>query len=195
MHCRFCLFCCCCFYRKLYLHGCVAWITPCLSDLSVLRTDIHLLVFLVGGRFTGHPTPRRLIRNRSSARLHREISLLFFFFLAMQHMLHLLLHSGSLRGVKIPPHVTAAPPGLVSFFFPPNRPGQCPLVAATLRYFICRDLNIAASPPHKLGEEEKNNNIPRILEILILRRRKRQIKNQLPAHVLCIRIVSDFQSG
>ncbi|CAB1434617.1 unnamed protein product [Pleuronectes platessa] len=93
--------------RDLYLIS-VAETSRCLSDLSVLRTQIHLLVFLVGGRFRGQPTPRHYIRSRRSAQLHRER-------LALR--------------VRTPPHAPAMPSGLD---FQAAQPGSAHLLQQCL---------------------------------------------------------------
>lgn len=49
-------------FRNESFISCAAWITLDV-DLRALRTNIHLLVFLVGGQFTGYPTPQHCIRS------------------------------------------------------------------------------------------------------------------------------------
>lgn len=81
------------------------WMVTC-----VLRTQIHLLVFLVGGQFIGHPTPQHYIRSCS---LHSCIGR--FFGSATHYLLHRTVPPPQQRAVrvKILPHVPAMPLGLV----------------------------------------------------------------------------------
>lgn len=112
-----------CVRKKRAFFSCVVFALD--FDPSVLRTNIHLLVFLVGGQFIGYPPPQHYIRGRGSTQLHWE---LLAALLVAEHTVP--PPQCIATRVKMPAHVAAMPLGLGSLNW---SAGQCPLVVIFYR--------------------------------------------------------------